>query len=534
MATYYVKPAAQGGNNLLSGTSPSTAWATVAYALTSSSGFSSGDTLYIAPGVYTDTISVTMANPTVETNIIGDPTASQFGGFTAGPVVITNYNASLSGSGYSGNLISATTKNFLHFQNIKFALGNSSAINFGTCTNLKLTKCSFIASKKQTDIIRLTSPTSTAVNFTISRCVFSGGSQALYITGQGVADGSTITDSLFIGQANSSMFLENVQVAIYNCVICATFYGMLQQPGSLTFPTTVRNSLFFQNAQDMNSVGIPNTIIENFNRLLSPVARTNVADNGTSSVAGDIGIDFFETLLWGQNNLQPFTSYASSPNANFGNSTGAPATDIYGVTWTGAKPDAGAGTYRVITSNPTNIAYNGGTERNASTITIIPGSTSQSIEIYLGATGLTYNTSGLSAYYIRNKSTATAISLISQTASGAWTSGGFAEISSANAPGLYRLDIPNAALASGSDEATIVVRGALGTNGAVMTINLRKTLSQLDTTQDIGDTTVGDALNAANAGGIGKWNLSGDLLYLYAADGTLVKKLRVKSLRLDV
>jgi hypothetical protein len=108
MATYYVKPAAQGGNNSVAGTSPSTAWATVAYALSSSSGFSSGDTLYIAPGVYTDVISITMANPTVETNIIGDPTCIQFGGFTAGPVIITNYNASLTGPGYSGNIISAT------------------------------------------------------------------------------------------------------------------------------------------------------------------------------------------------------------------------------------------------------------------------------------------------------------------------------------------------------------------------------------------------------------------------------------------
>jgi hypothetical protein len=229
----------------------------------------------------------------------------------------------------------------------------------------------------------------------------------------------------------------------------------------------------------------------------------------------------------------PFISALSSLNAGVsaGINTNSPATDIYGTSWLiPATPSINAAEYASYTPSSQYIP----TERNASTITIIPGSTSQSIEIYLGATGLTFNTSGLSAYYIRNKSTATAISLVSQTASGAWTSGGFAEISSANAPGLYRLDIPNTALASGSDEATIVVRGASGTNGAVMTINLRKTLSQLDTTQDIGDTTVGDALNAANAGGIGKWNLSGDLLYLYAADGTLVKKLRVKSLRLDV
>ena len=528
MAIYYVKPAAQGGNNSLVGTSPSTAWATIAYALSSSSGFASGDTLYIAPGVYTDTINVTMPNPTVETNIIGDPTVAQFSGFTAGPVIITNYNASLSGSGYTGNLITATTKNFLHFQNIKFAFGNSSAINFGTSTNLKLTRCSFIASKKQADMIRVTSPSSTAVNFTISKCVFSGGSQALFITGQGVADGSTITDSMFIGQGNTSMFLENVQVALFNCVVCGTFYGMLQQPGSLTFPTTVRNCLFFNNFNDVQSVGTANTIIENYNRLLSQNPRNNVADNGTSSVVGDIGIDFFETLLWGLNNVQPFTSYTSSPNANFGNITGAPTTDLYGVTWTGANPDAGAGTYRIINNAPVNIGYvaNLPVDTQTSSITIAPGSTSQSIELYLGATGLTYQTSGLRAYYVRNRSTPVQITLVNQTNNGAWNSGGFAEIDAVNMPGIYRLDVPNAAFASGSSDVTINVRGAAGTNGAVLTVNLAYT--QIDMTQSVPTSntahTVGDALNAARAYGFGKWVISGTTLSLYASDNTTVIK----------
>jgi hypothetical protein len=39
-------------------------------------------------------------------------------------------------------------------------------------------------------------------------------------------------------------------------------------------------------------------------------------------------------------------------------------------------------------------------------------------------------------------------------------------------PGVYRLDLPDAALASGADDVTIVVRGASGTNGAVMTVKL--------------------------------------------------------------
>jgi hypothetical protein len=39
-------------------------------------------------------------------------------------------------------------------------------------------------------------------------------------------------------------------------------------------------------------------------------------------------------------------------------------------------------------------------------------------------------------------------------------------------PGVYRLDVPDAALAAGADDVTIVVRGASGTNGAVMTVKL--------------------------------------------------------------
>jgi len=213
--------------------------------------------------------------------------------------------------------------------------------------------------------------------------------------------------------------------------------------------------------------------VQTYNRFIGCNNNvSNIPTSVTSSSAGVFGLDTFESLLFGLDNLQPFTSYDNSPNKSFGNATGAPATDLYGVTWTGTSPDAGSGTYRVITSNPTNIAYTGGVERNASTITIAPASTSQSIELYLGATGLTFATSGLAAYYVRNQSAPVAITLVTQTATGAWSSGGFAEISSSLVPGVYRLDVPNAAFAANASDVTIVVRGASGTNGAVLTVNL--------------------------------------------------------------
>jgi hypothetical protein len=136
---------------------------------------------------------------------------------------------------------------------------------------------------------------------------------------------------------------------------------------------------------------------------------------------------------------------------------------------TGATPDSGYQTFSsVATLSPTYFP----TERNASTIRISPGSTSQSIELYLGATGLTSSTSGLTARYNRTRTASVNIPLVARTIAQAWTSGGFAEVDATNMPGVYRLDLPDAALAAGADDVTIVVRGASGTNGAVMTVTL--------------------------------------------------------------
>jgi hypothetical protein len=191
-----------------------------------------------------------------------------------------------------------------------------------------------------------------------------------------------------------------------------------------------------------------------------------------------------------------FAQMFGSPLISAGSATGAPTVDLYGNTWT-STPTIGAIETKAETPNP---VYQP-TERNASAITIAPASTSQSIELYLGATGLTFATSGLAAYYVRNQSAPVAITLVTQTATGAWSSGGFAEISSSLVPGVYRLDVPNAAFAAGASDVTIVVRGASGTNGAVLTV----TLSSGGLTAAQTASAVWDALSASytSAGSMG-------------------------------
>jgi hypothetical protein len=103
------------------------------------------------------------------------------------------------------------------------------------------------------------------------------------------------------------------------------------------------------------------------------------------------------------------------------------------------------------------------------TIQILGGSTLQTVRLFIqdtsktdgsGLTGLVHNTSGLTAYYAKGATgTATAITLATQTAGGAWTSGGFVAVDGTNMPGVYRLDVPNAALDS-EVETIVMLRGA--------------------------------------------------------------------------
>lgn len=73
-------------------------------------------------------------------------------------------------------------------------------------------------------------------------------------------------------------------------------------------------------------------------------------------------------------------------------------------------------------------------------------------------TGLVFNSPGASCYYIRERGLPVQIALQTQTPDGSHTDGGFCEVDATNMPGLYRLDIPDALVASGSQKAWIVLQ----------------------------------------------------------------------------
>ena len=77
-----------------------------------------------------------------------------------------------------------------------------------------------------------------------------------------------------------------------------------------------------------------------------------------------------------------------------------------------------------------------------------------------GLTGLVWNSSGLVASYVRPLAVRVGITLATQTVTGAHSDGGFVEVDATNMPGLYRLDLPDAACATGVDFVTLMLKGA--------------------------------------------------------------------------
>ena len=158
-------------------------------------------------------------------------------------------------------------------------------------------------------------------------------------------------------------------------------------------------------------------------------------------------------------------------------------------------------------------------------VNINTGTTSYSEYVYMASTGYSSTTSGLKAYYIRQNSAPVAIGITNQSPTGSFISGGFCELDSANLPGLYRFDVPNALFASGIQTGVLHLANLSNNDKAMITYKFSQEQT-LDLTQAVptSNTTqsVGDALNAARALGFGKWVISGTTLNLYAPDNTTI------------
>ena len=113
--------------------------------------------------------------------------------------------------------------------------------------------------------------------------------------------------------------------------------------------------------------------------------------------------------------------------------------------------------------------------------TVAPGTADVTLNLFIpdasssvgaGLTGLVYDSSGLACYYVRPLAAAAALTLATQTVTGAHSDGGFVEVSSANMPGVYRLDLSDAVCAVGVPSILIMLKGAANMVPVLIEINL--------------------------------------------------------------
>ena len=475
MATYYVRP---DGNDTNTGTGFTTgqAWQTLARIVQAGTAFTSGDTVYIAPGTYRQSITTT-ATYTSATNFFGDPTAAQFLDITPGIVRVTNFVVGDNSAPTSQLLWGGVTFDYINISNIYFdhSTINGGIYYSGTGNNSSIKNCIFSGNKSAsagvgTPPVRLTS----VKNLLIENCIVQHAYIGMYITT--TTDTNTNVkvrncsflniESFALGLINSiggGVIVSNNLFCTPNVTAC-----IINGAGNATSISYVTNNIFYQCGGCVQ--GGSTNIVEDYNRRINSGGNTVVSVGANTVTDGAPQFDFGHTSLFGLAVQKPFSSITGSVNVGAGLSTYASTTDLYGQTWSAGASFPDIGCAAAVQASGTSFYYP--SERNASTITIAPGSTSQSIELYLGATGLTASTSGLSARYNRTRTASQDIPLVARTIAQAWTAGGFAEVDATNMPGVYRLDVPDAALAAGADDVTIVVRGASGTNGAVMTVKL--------------------------------------------------------------
>ncbi len=473
MATYFVKPT---GSDFNVGTSASLAWRTIAKAL-GTTGASSGDTVYVAPGTYRETITVA-GTYSSNVNIIGDRNSTRFNDVPAGYIRITGLisdalDVSTSLGNFSTNGKSYMTFDQIWFEHRVFLTANT--------TNVTFIRCQITMPYQPLGgagaVIYLT--TTGQSNILFDKCYISGG-----ITTDGSGNSTTTRFNACLWEsANVSsggfelLNTGSPQIIMSNCTV---FGGSSQQIFRGYSPPV--NSLFVYNCLIIPSYtsptfgcGVTNCIVENYN--IGYINRGGGVFAGANSkqlyhrafVHSPIYINPIDA------SVMPYTPLAADNLIGAGSPSFTYGTDYYGNAWAN-PPSVGAMELKSYGSIGTYVPV----ERNVSA-TISPSSTSQSIELFLGVTGLTATTAGLNARYNRTRSASVNIPLVARTITQPWVAGGFAEVDPVFMPGLYRLDLPNEAVASGADDVTVVVRGATGTNGAVVTIKLLPILANANT-----------------------------------------------------
>jgi hypothetical protein len=511
MATYFVR---NDGNDNNVGTNPNAAgaWQTLTKAL-GASGISGGDTLYIAPGVYRETVTLGFASSGNTTYIYGDPKSLQFAGITPATVRITSNTLYDSLSSYftpsSNTLISGTGKSNITMESMYLEY-TYTGLAISSCSNIQL-RNSVLTSHKfnwsDTFAISITQDT-TLLPHRFENLISMGGTFTRYIpitSGVGLSGFMNVRNCLALGYRyynSDTVHTLGSPITFNNCTFICSQDWALHTYGIGVGMIDVYNTFVWCN-QYANVIWNGGNHMNYTNCRFSGVPQHhNTAPNKLVNCSyGLPGLDFAEQLLFGLSHTQFLSSKKNGFLAGVGTTTGIASSDLFGYLWQTPNPDIGAIQFRNLNS----ISSFTPSTQNYDSYNVFTNSTSQTFYIDLASIGVTYNTSGLSCFYIRDRSLPVQVPLVNQTPTGPWVSGGFCEVDNTNVPGVYRLDLPNAVLNPGVEKVLVKVRGG-GINGSSLSIYLTENISNASIASTVWNTTnkiitggaVSSVVNAVN------------------------------------
>jgi hypothetical protein len=344
----------------------------------SSSPVVGGNDVFIAPGVYRETLGFGMSSPGSVVTFQGDPGNTQQ--FTDGapgvPVSpgesrVTNYTTNDTTAPAAAIVFSTTTKSNLTFSDLYLVSGSVSAVlSLTNGTAITFNDCVFEACNSgAANLMSLNPAVDTNSNWNFNRCVFvSLAGSALFLATlptSTVADysaGITLTDCLLVQAGTSNCFTVTASgansfkgggVSLVNCTLLGG--GGFQTNNvnlSITFPCTVNNCLVLAGSGTGIAAQSTSQVTESYNRIIATTARTNVLV-GTGSVSNNSYAALMELgQAWQANRrLRPFLSPTfDSPHLAFGALASPPLTDLLnlpkpsggGRTWSSANGACGA------------------------------------------------------------------------------------------------------------------------------------------------------------------------------------------------
>ena len=358
MSTYYVSP---DGDNADNGLGPDASdgtnrpWLTIDYAVDN---MASGDTVYIAPGIYREAVSVGVS-PSAETFILGDPLNAQ--GFkdgsgnrlSAGRVVLTGFTTDdvTTSSTVPLNL---NAKNYLTVEKLEIQAGNADAFSNFTGTNLTFRDCHISSHISILSTQTIAADTNKAVTF--ERCIiacFGAGSLLDWtLTKSAISEYSIglsfLNCFLFSARASNFIVFRATGASAYygggssftNCLISTGGAAIIIVTGhSTTYPATVKNCMVIGGlTAATNGEGVDTYSMVTGSRS-NWTAGTGSVVIGSRNPHFALGQDWLFGLPKGTQ--PPFGLLPQSGLLGFGNDTSPPATDMLGVT----KP-SGSGVVR--------------------------------------------------------------------------------------------------------------------------------------------------------------------------------------------